>query len=81
LSKQDLADSKKEREKGEVHSELALKYLQQAYNIDPNNPMVLNRLASHFFYAADFEKVQTRLRPNAVSSSDTRHPNVACSVM
>jgi len=32
--------------------------LSKAYGIDPQNPMVLNHLANHFFFKKDYHKVQ-----------------------
>ena len=33
--------------------------LSKAYGIDPQNPMVLNHLANHFFFKKDYHKVPT----------------------
>lgn len=36
----------------------ALSLLKRAYDLEPNNPSVLNYLANHSFYRADYEKVR-----------------------
>jgi RNA polymerase-associated protein CTR9 len=46
----------------------AMNYLKKAYQLDPNNSMVLNHLANHFFYKNDLEKVQ-QLASNAFHHS------------
>ena len=33
--------------------------LSKAYGIDPQNPMVLNHLANHFFFKKDYHKVRS----------------------
>lgn len=37
----------------------AMNNIKKAYEINPNNSMVLNHLANHFFYRQDYKKVQT----------------------
>ena len=46
----------------------AMNYLKKAFQIDPQNSMVLNHLANHFFFKNDLEKVQT-LASNAFKNT------------
>lgn len=46
-----------------------MKYLERAYRVDKNNPMVLNHLANHFFYRNDLQKVRS-LALNAYHKSN-----------
>jgi len=41
---------------------LGVNILSKAYTIDPNNPMVLNHLANHFFYKKDYTKSELLAR-------------------
>ncbi|EGG16854.1 RNA polymerase II complex component [Cavenderia fasciculata] len=46
-----------------------MKLIVQAYELAPNNPIVLNQLANHFFYKGDYTKVHA-LAQAAMSNTD-----------
>lgn len=55
----------------EDNVEEAMKMLKRAYDLEPHNPSVLNHLASHFFYKAEYSKAMT-LAKRALLVADSK---------